>query len=113
MAGIGIVQRGERFLGREPAALQIGQDRAPPRAAAVLGLRRRLGRIAERRNHFVEPRAHGRVGDAEFPFDVADNAAVLDKDLDEIDLRAGELEERRQRELAVDERFRNQGIAAE
>src|SRR5208283_1406679 len=57
----GIVERGERFLGRELAALQIGQDRAPPRAAAVRCLRRRLGGIAERRNYFVEPRAHGRV----------------------------------------------------
>ena len=100
----GLVECGERFVGGEFAALEIGQDRAAARAA-VVGSRsfgRGLGGVAQRGDDVVKARADGRIRDAEFALDLADDAAVLDEDLDEIDLRAGELEERRRGELAFD-----------
>jgi len=99
-----LVQDGERFFRGDATGFEIGEHGSPSRAAVVgsFVIGGGLARVAERLDNFVESRADRGVGNAELAFDFANDAAVLDEDLDEVDLRPGELEELREGELAID-----------
>ena len=77
-----------RFPRRDAPGRDVREDRPPLLLGAegcALGGRRGVGvrGIAHRADHFVQPRADGRVGDAQLRLDILDDAAILDEDLDE------------------------------
>jgi hypothetical protein len=86
-----------RFIGTDPLFLQFFEDAAPFLAGLGAGLPGRdarvvlsAGREAHRPQGLIEACADGWVGDAELGFDILDDAAVLDEDLDEGELVAAE-----------------------
>jgi hypothetical protein len=98
-----------RFIGGDPLLLQFFEDAAPLFAGLGAGLAGRdarvvfaAGRKAHRAQGIVEASADGRIGDAELGFDVLDDAAVLDEDLDEGELIGAEALEAPELEATLD-----------
>src|SRR5215218_4224896 len=98
-----------RFVGGDPLLLQFFEDATSLLTGLAAGLAGRdtrvvlpAGREPHRAQSVIEASTDGRIGDAELGFDVFDDAAVLDEDLEESKLVGAEALEPTELEAPLD-----------